>query len=107
MNGFFLSSVVQVRGFSKGVRVVLPEQILQEQGAYTLSAEDTKHLTKVLRCQTGDAFEIVTGSGQLQAVQLAAVHSSTKRQAACASVRTLFSSLLTQTVPISLSALYR
>lgn len=77
---------VQVRALKQLARVVVPEQLLKDQGAYILDAEDTKHVTKVLRCRTGDSLELVDGSGRLQQVSLAAVQRS-PRQPPTASVR--------------------
>lgn len=77
---------VQVRSLKQSARVVLPGEVLQDHGVYSLNAEETKHVTKVLRCSTGDSIELVTGSGQLQRCELATLQKATGRQPASASV---------------------
>jgi 16S rRNA U1498 N3-methylase RsmE len=79
-------AAIQVRASKQLARVVVPGQPLKDQGAYTLNAEDTKHVTKVLRCSTGDYLELVNGEGKLQQVSIAAVQSNGRRPAS-ASVR--------------------
>lgn len=85
---------VQVRASQQLARVVVPNQVLKEQGAYSLEADDTKHITKVLRCSTGDSLELVDGTGRLQEVRLAAVERATGRRPASAQVRTAFQKIM-------------
>jgi 16S rRNA U1498 N3-methylase RsmE len=64
---------MQVRSKGKLARICLPEQPLHEGAAYTLRADDAKHVTRVLRHTVGDRLEIVDGSGHVQEVEVAAI----------------------------------